>query len=633
MKFTTFFTYFIASMLFVAILSPREKLCAQQIPASYSAIKLIDGQIWLIDAQRRPVKLHSSAPRYTLEQLQGNPAGTDKGIAFDFRIPDLQGSLYYGFINFTDARHPLPVYFKRVAKIENGKTQINIKDKMSGKYDMIGWEKSARGTLGFRVVDQRGNMLYDGRVSFTGTGPFAVAPSIIEGPFVNLLQSDGAAISFTTSQPVKAVVQINSATFGDAQKTAHHEIQVNGLQADTDYNYIVKVAGFEQSYALHTAPQAGTRKPFVFAYASDSRNGRGGGERNIYGANAYIVKKIGALASQQGAAFIQFTGDLINGYLHDSREMDLQYANWKRAIEPFAHYFPVVAGMGNHEALIYEFRDGKGNRYSVDKFPYDTYSAETAFARNFVNPLNGPKGEDGAVYDPDPRSTDFPSYKENVFYYTYDNTAVVVLNSNYWYAPSLKYHTLTSGNLHGYIMDRQLKWLKETLAKLQKNTAIDHIFITEHTPFFPNGGHVGDDMWYGGSNNPRAVVAGKPVQYGIIERRDQLLNLVVNQTPKVAAVLTGDEHNYCRTEIGPQTNIYPANYDKPKIQLQRTIWQINNGAAGAPYYAQEQTPWSDKVKGFTTQNAVVFFHVNGKKIRMEVRNPDTLELVDEMELR
>ena len=207
---------------------------------------------------------------------------------------------------------------------------------------------------------------------------------------------------------------------------------------------------------------------------------------------------------------------------------------------------------------------------------------------------------------------------------------MVVMNSNYWYAPSLKHAPFTSGNLHGYIMDNQLEWLAQTLNKLQKDDTIDHIFITEHTPFFPNGGHSGDDMWYSGNNEHRAVVAGKPVEKGIIERRDQLLDLVVNKTAKVRAILTGDEHNYCRLEVGPQTMIYPENYKGPKIKLKRTIWQINNGSAGAPYYAQGKLPWSDKVKGFTTQNVVVYFHVDGDKINVEVQNPDTLEPVDTM---
>jgi hypothetical protein len=42
--------------------------------------------------------------------MQGDPKGTAKGIAFNFNIPDFSGVLYYGFISFTDSKHPLPVY-------------------------------------------------------------------------------------------------------------------------------------------------------------------------------------------------------------------------------------------------------------------------------------------------------------------------------------------------------------------------------------------------------------------------------------------------------------------------------------------------------------------------------------------
>jgi hypothetical protein len=69
------------------------------------------------------------------------------------------------------------------------------------------------------------------------------------------------------------------------------------------------------------------------------------------------------------------------------------------------------------------------------------------------------------------------------------------------------------------------------------------------------------------------------------------------------------------------------------LERKRSIYQINNGAAGAPYYAQEVTPWTPYTTNFTTQNALVFFHVDGDKIRMEVLNPDTLDKVDELDLR
>jgi hypothetical protein len=179
-------------------------------------------------------------------------------------------------------------------------------------------------------------------------------------------------------------------------------------------------------------------------------------------------------------------------------------------------------------------------------------------------------------------------------------------------------------------MDNQLAWFQNTMNELEKNTQIDHIFVTIHTPFFPNGGHVKDDMWYNGDNSIRPVVAGKKVAKGIIERRDELLDIIVNKSKKTKAILTGDEHNYARTKIGPNTNIYPKKYPAEKIKLSREIWQINNGAAGAPYYAQEETPWSDQVEGFTTQNALVIFDVNGAEINMRVLNPDTLEEVDEL---
>jgi hypothetical protein len=139
-------------------------------------------------------------------------------------------------------------------------------------------------------------------------------------------------------------------------------------------------------------------------------------------------------------------------------------------------------------------------------------------------------------------------------------------------------------------------------------------------------------MWYNGNNSIRPYVAGKPAAKGIIERRDEMLDLLVNQSTKVRALLTGDEHNYNKTEIGPETDLYGPAQVPQKITLSRTIWQINNGAAGAPYYAQEQTPWTPKCSGFSTQNALVLFEVSPTGIAMRVINPDTLEELDSLKL-
>ncbi len=599
---------------------------------AHSNITMSNGRAFLEYKGQRILE-SSNYPPYTLSRMQGNPKGTDQGIAFDFG-EDFEGKLYYGFIPYGDTRHPHPVYFRAPVQIRKGKAEIRILS-MGGTYDMVDWQQQEQGVLGYRITDEAGQMLYDGIIQFKGKGPFVVVPTVIEGPFINCLSAGGAIISFTTSEPVKPAVQVDGKRFEATREGTVHEIEVSGLRAATDYPYEVHYGGMVLRFSFRTAPKPGSRQPFSFTYASDSRAGQGGGERNIWGANHYIMKKIMALGNMKQSRFMQFTGDLINGYLINKDNMHLQYANWKRAIQPFAHYAPMYAGMGNHEALVHRFEHREGDEttvFQVNRTPYETNSAEAVFADNFVNPLNGPDSEDGAEYDPHPDQRDFPSYKENVYYYTYDNVAVIVLNSNYWYAPTTARLPHTSGGMHGYVMDKQLQWLEETVAQLERNKGLDHIFVTTHTPFFPNGGHVRDDMWYAGNNEMRPYVMGKAVAKGIIERRDQLLDILVNRSRKVRAILTGDEHNYNRLLLTPETVIYPEAYSYPKIKLSRTIYQINNGAAGAPYYAQEQTPWTPFVSGFTTQHALVFFHVKGKKITVEVLNPDTLEEVDRFEL-
>lgn len=600
-----------------------------EVPAVYSNISVENGVLTTTYRDTLQFREVIREPLYTLEQMKGNPQGTKTGLQFDFG-PQFNGTLYYGFIPYGDSKYPHPVYFRSPSPIEAGKAVINIAQRLDGIYDMVGWKEKGRGTIGFRAVDSVGLIVYDGVVTFrTAQDSFAIAPTIEEGPFINKVHPNGATISFTTNKEYLAQVYVGDQVFRDADVTRHHEIQMDGLEPGTTYDYSVFLGDTLGTYTFKTAPLPGSRNSFTFAYCSDSRSGQGSGERNVYGANHYIMKKIMALCTQQKAAFVQFTGDLIDGYLTNPGEIDLQYANWKKSVGPFWHHIPIYPAMGNHEALMRLFIDEEGRLpLMIDRFPFETESAEAVFARNFVNWSNGPESEDGADYDPDPTKMDFPSYEESVFYYTYDNVAMVVLNSDYFYAPSTQEVRTTSGNIHGYILDQQLGWLQETVEQLERDSTIDHIFVTQHTPCFPNGGHVGDDMWYRGNNQYRPYIAGKPHPKGIIERRDQILDIIVNNSEKVRAILTGDEHNYNRLHLTPETQIYPESYFFPKIEITRPIYQINNGAAGAPYYAQEQTPWTPFVSNFTTQNAVVFFHVDGESIEVEVLNPDTLEEVD-----
>lgn len=606
---------------------------AQEIPASKGYLFTKEKGVVYFDGKPEL----EITPKYTLSQFSSVPVATENGLKFDFNAPDFNGFLMYGFIPYGDGKHPMPVYFKRKSEIKNGISEIDILA-LSGKYDMVNWEKSGRGTLGYRIENHEGLLIYDGKVRFGyNDGKFEVHPTLVEGPFVNQLTSESVVISFISNLDVDAKVIVNEKTYSSSKKAKRFEFSINGLNAESIYTYTVIVNNDTQSYQFTTPAKGSSTNGFTFAYASDSRNGQGGGERNMYGVNFYIMKKIMALATQQKAAFFQFTGDLIDGYLTHVDETNLQYANWKRAVEPFWHYIPIYAGMGNHEALMRVFKNEEGKKFGVDRFPYETESAETVFALNFCNFRNGSESE---VFEPNKKSKkgdfqvwSFPSYLENVYSYQHENVAMIVLNSNYWYAPSLEKFPKSNGNLHGYIMDAQLEWLKNTTQSLEQNPLIDHVFVTVHTPFFPNGGHVQDDMWYNGNNTPRPHINGKAVKKGIIERRDELLDILVNQSSKVVALLTGDEHNYARTEIGAKTPIYPENWNLPKLKLNRSIIQINNGAAGAPYYAQEKTPWSAFCQGFTTQNALVLIDVKGKNVKARVINPDTLEEFDSFVVR
>ncbi len=601
-----------------------------QVPKVYSNLGSSNGAL-TAHLKGDSAKETSNGQGFRLQDMIGQPKGSEKGIQFNFGSKVENGRVYYGLINPNDGTYPMPVYFKKTATISNSTAEIDL-NQLRGKYDMSGWEASGTGLLGYRVMAANGQLLYDGRLNFElKNESFNVLPSVIEGPFVNQVGESKAVISLTLNQAADISLELGNRAYYSKNKS-YVEFELKGLSPNTVYEYTIKTPS-ERSYSFKTAPEKGDKKPFVFAYASDSRNGQGGGERNLYGANYYVMQRIVAYTKARNAAFLQFTGDLINGYLSDKAEMNLQYANWKRSLEPYAAYFPVNVAMGNHEALVHYFPTENGTASAgVDRFPFETESAEAVFAENFCNPISELKSEDDSKYDPNGSTIDFPPYQETVYSYVHGNTAIVVLNSNYWYAYALTRYRGTSGNIHAYIMDNQLEWFKRELSKYENDNKIAHIFVTLHTPFFPNGGHVDDDMWYNGKNWPRPIIAGQKVEKGIIERRDELLDVMINSTEKVRAVLTGDEHNYARTKITEEMPRYPKNWDKPKLKLKRSIYQINNGSAGAPYYAKEQTPWSDFATNFSTQNVVVLINVDGEDVSVDVRNPFTEEQVDAFEL-
>ena len=607
------------------------------IPAVYSGIlPNNNGDLYFISIKTGDTAwMENKNPFYTLENIRVEPIGTDEGFSFNFENNDFYGTIYYGLFPNNEILYKQPVYFKRNSKIIQGKAKINIK-MLVGKYDIANWEETGKARVGYRICDNYGSIIYNGSINIKGKGPFEIDTSIISGPFINNLTENSVIISFETNVECNPMVVVNDDTyFGDntSEKEKHHEIYISNLMPSTEYDYTILYGDNKLTYSFTTAPEPGSRNPFTFGYTSDSRAGNGGGERDISGVNAYIMKRMAVLASSENSAFFQFTGDLIDGYSSSIGETNLEYASWKKTVEPYWHYIPFNIGAGNHEALINSFDDGSDYGITIDKFPFNTSSAETIFSNNFVNPKNGPNSEDGAYYDPNNSTDDFPKYGETVYYYIYDNIAVVVLNSNYWYCPSTYMIPEIGGNPHGYIMDNQLAWFRKKIANLNTNDNIDHIFVTIHTPAFPNGGHAGNDMWYNGNNSIRPTVAGTSVKKGIIERRDEFLDVMINESDKVVALLCGDEHNYSRMKLTKKTKIYNEGFKGKELKISRPFWQITNGSAGAPYYGQQKLPWSESVEKFSTQYALMLFDIEGEKVSLRVINPDTLEEIETIDLK
>ena len=621
-----------AVLLFTTYLG---SLFGQSIPAVYDRLQYAaDSSLLLTLPDGSSQQLSRREARFTLSGVSPRVEAAGDGLRMHFSARRLRnGRITYGLIPYGQHTYPTAVLRFTAAIDSSGRALLNIRNDLREGYDHTGWQTSGYGVIGYRLTDAQGVIVYEGKQAFElADDVFSPLPTLLRGPFVANVTANSAIIWYETSVPVSSQLSLSDGrSFGGGQPVSRHEIHLDGLRPGRRYEYIMSCGRTRVRYHFHTAPADGEQVPFTFAYASDSRSGYGGGERSLGGTNTQIMTRIAALSRREGAAFVQFTGDLVDGYLSQPDEMRLQLTNWIHAVEPYWHYMPFYVGMGNHEALGWATAEG---RTVVDGFPWESHAAEAIFAERFVNPLNGPESEDGAVYDPRPAvAGDFPSYKENVYYYTYGNAAMVVLNSNYWFAPGLRRAPYIGGNLHGYLMDQQMAWLQQTLARLENDPGIDHVFVTLHTPPFPNGGHRGDCMWYDGNNQPRPHIAGQPVAKGIIERRDDFLQLLANESSKVVAVMAGDEHNYNRMRIDDTTPRYPDAWDKPRLSLQRSFWQIINGAAGAPFYAQQQAPWSAAVEGFTVQNALCLFDIDGKSVMLRVINPDTLEEIDRARLR
>lgn len=560
---------------------------------------------------------------YKLPDVMGQLTGTETGILLDLSRPGFNGTVAYGPLDET-AQCPAVEFLPRDVRIVNGKALLEIKKTFTRATDYFHLADAGKGVLGYRIIDSTGRIIYEGRVAFQGAGPYEVVPTITQGPMVNCVEPSRFVLAYETRTAIKTTVTIDGRTFSDDREDTHHELAITGLHPSTEYTYSIAYGSRIQTHKMTTAPAEGSRQPFTFAFASANRATTGGGERDFGGTNYQHTRAVMAAAMVHHAAFLQCTGDFTNGANTSVGAHLMEYANFKRALEPFWSAIPVYVGFGDHETNKTTLRssDPANRGYSVELFPYAEVSGEATFAKAFVNPTNGPASEDGAAYDPNTGQDDFPTYKENVYYYTYGNIAMIVLNTEYWES---KDPTLTGGCPEGYIMDQQMKWLRETIKKMEADPNIDHIFVNIHGAVFPNGDHLTDAMYWSGDNTSRAVVAGKPLPKGAIQRRDEIIDACVNQSKKFLAFLSGDEHNFSFLQVTPETPIYKEGYTGPRMRISRPFYNINDGGGGSAPYAMLKSPWMASFKFLTPPPTVALITVKGKSVTLSALRAETLE--------
>ncbi len=433
--------------------------------------------------------------------------------------------------------------------------------------------------------------------------------NITMGPYVDQITPTGAIIRVETDRQAEATIKI-----GERQIVAGggplYEISIDGLQPETKYEYRVQVGDTQvRPYRFRTSGG----NAFRFAAMCDSREGFGGGMQNATGVNAFALYCLGSAAYYQNADFVLFPGDLINGYTTSEDDFRNQIDSFRRAMGPVHARIPIYEGMGNHEALV-DLMEGEGMR---DK--QGGQSAEVVFADLFTNPVNGPTRE----------QPDAPPYDEIVYYFDWNHARFIVLNNNYWFAT---HPHRDGGNLEGFVMQRQLEWLRSEVERADADDKIQLLFFAAQEPPFPNGGHTNDAMWYnGGDTNHDGRIDGADIK--IVHNRNDLWEIVAS-SPKAVAFITGDEHAYSRLLLTQETKVgHRAKSDGSQARYQYPVWQVTTGGAGAPWYDKDlHLPWSSELRAHSTQPHFVLFSIEGEQVRLDVPS-QTGESVDETELR
>jgi len=533
------------------------------------------------------------------------------------RVPTPPGILYYGNLE-PNKRARYRFYSREVSQdptqfttVHNFSFALNSHKWTSLEYPSYDVSNLSRegGVISLRVVfynsesQEHEQMDWEIRYRKNSDGTRVLEPAMDSGPFLDMHRPDHAVLSINFRETATARLSIAKSPCTTYQGKILSGIKVEAeffnLEPETSYCAKAEILNSDGSYFLHETWKFETLsfepKPLRFVVMGDSRSANGGGEHNVQGLNQKAIEKFFNLAYRSGARFVVFPGDLIDGYTSDLERLKLSFRTFHRASGHHRHEMPLFAGMGNHESFVHRFPAPKGGpkpwKGSNFTLPQTSPYVEEVFAQELVSPRNGPE----------PEADGLPPYMENVYSFIMNGVGFVMLNSNYWYCSDPE--TL-GGNLEGYIMDKQLAWLNQTVEEKHKHEKVRHILYFIHEPIFPNSVHQADSMWFNG---------GLPEKNGgidrgyVITRRNEILK-AISSSPKSRAVFHGHEHNYSKTLI-------PANEE---MGVTHPLWQIVSGGLGSPYYAQlKDVPWANQVKVFNWSENFIVLDSDEASIRLE----------------
>ncbi len=534
-------------------------------------------------------------------------------ISFETVKPCPATHVYYGVYE-PEAQLQLPRYrmeAKEKLKKESTHHQliIDFKNLLQQTHDIDNFKINDGGVIVYRLEiydpEEAAARYFDRRFAFKHD---SLLPTIIEGPFIDQITPTSALLSWETDQPVLAFVFLSKENGVadtlkiDKSSTTHFELKLDRLQPGARYSYQIQLQPPQpittsRRYTFQTPGE--NQSTFTFAILGDSQEGCGGEENQYSGVNYQTLQRLALDAGNRGAEFIIITGDLVSGAVTNPLEFERQLEAFKDAVEPVGHAIPIYEMMGNHEIVKDVYDCGDKGKVFFDKTGLE--STEAIFAKEFVNPTNGPEAEvDGA-----------PPYRENVYYFDYGNSRFLIMNNVYWRSGNPEEYGC---NLEGYILDNQLAWLKNVMKQTKDDPSIKHLFLLAHEPLFPNSAHAKDAMWYNGGEATKNK--GIDRRY-VVERRDEILQ-ALSETGKAVSANFGHEHSYQRMLIS----------NKLDARVKNPLWQIVSGGAGGPYYARHfDVPWADQVTIYSPQRNYTLFQVEGDTVTLEVYGY-TGELID-----